>query len=192
MDSNLALDGTNQLLLWEAMTATTAAPVLAERITVVVNGETKRLADGGVVANNPIGIALHEAACLWPNRPIGIVVSFDLYSEDSKSTQEYVDLAQEFYPQMKFFQFLPPVAATDAHALFSSKRVHMQEIFERSRKYIHRSDEARQVLELLRASGKREVATVQTKPEPSDAPVTLKTTLDFESDEILSSEELMA
>ena len=33
------------------------------------------LADGGLVANDPTAIALREARALWPNRPIGTVVS---------------------------------------------------------------------------------------------------------------------
>ena len=33
------------------------------------------LADGGLVANDPTAIALREARALWPDRPIGTVLS---------------------------------------------------------------------------------------------------------------------
>ena len=114
------LQGTAQVALWQAVEATSAAPVLFPRALLKValddgsgdagdvrgkcgasgkensitgrgdragalalcgnaaNGAAKSfvwLADGGLVANDPTAIALCEARALWPERPIGTVLS---------------------------------------------------------------------------------------------------------------------
>lgn len=63
--------GTSNVPLWSALRATTSAPgyFKEHRIGMEIFG------DGAIVANNPTGIAIHEAACLFPNRPIACVVS---------------------------------------------------------------------------------------------------------------------
>ena len=35
----------------------------------------KRLSDGGLVANNPSGVAFHEAKKLWPNREVDFILN---------------------------------------------------------------------------------------------------------------------
>lgn len=58
--------------LSEALRATTAAPVYFDPFTDDI-GET--FCDGAVLVNNPTSVAIHEARCLWPDRPLGVVVS---------------------------------------------------------------------------------------------------------------------
>lgn len=58
--------------LSEALRATTAAPVYFDPFTDD-NGEA--FCDGAVLVNNPTSVAIHEARCLWPDRPLGVVVS---------------------------------------------------------------------------------------------------------------------
>ena len=65
------LPGTNHAELWQAVMATSAAPLFFPRATF----GGMRFADGGLVANDPTLIALREAATLWPSRALGLVVS---------------------------------------------------------------------------------------------------------------------
>ena len=65
------LAGTSDAELWQAIEATSAAPAIFP--TSALRG--MRLADGGLVANDPTLLALREARALWPGRPIGLVVS---------------------------------------------------------------------------------------------------------------------
>lgn len=58
--------------LSEGLRATTAAPVYFDPFTDAA-GEV--FCDGAVLVNNPTSVAIHEARCLWPERPLGVVVS---------------------------------------------------------------------------------------------------------------------
>lgn len=59
--------------VWEAVRATSAAPLFFEPITIKESGTT--FVDGGVRANNPIEHLSSEARSLWPGRSIGCLVS---------------------------------------------------------------------------------------------------------------------
>ena len=74
--------GTSSLRLWQAVEATSAAPFMFPRARI----GRKVLVDGGMVANDPTLIAIEEAAALWPDRPIGLVVS--LGTGEAKSERE--------------------------------------------------------------------------------------------------------
>lgn len=63
--------GTNDCEVWQAGRATSAAPTYFEPFEL--NGENYY--DGGVIANNPVRVALREAESLWPGREIGCVLS---------------------------------------------------------------------------------------------------------------------
>jgi hypothetical protein len=152
-DTEQALLGTSDICLWEALAATSAAPVLADRIDVVVDGVTKRLADGGLIANNPTAIAILEAATLWPDRPIGIVVSLDLYQSDAAVVDECITVTKQHHPDMQFYSFLPP-SVSGANPLSSDKR-ELTMMASDARQYIRESKEARTVMGLLRDSGAR-------------------------------------
>ena len=76
-----ALPGTSRAELWRAVAATSAAPFMFPRATL----GAMRLTDGGLVANDPTLVAIQEAAALWPDRPLGLVVSLGTGEEDDGS-----------------------------------------------------------------------------------------------------------
>jgi predicted acylesterase/phospholipase RssA len=59
--------------IWEAVRATSAAPLFFEPITMEESRAT--FIDGGVRANNPIDHLASEARFLWPGRSIGCLIS---------------------------------------------------------------------------------------------------------------------
>jgi calcium-independent phospholipase A2-gamma len=64
-------DGTHKYQVWQALRASSAAPGYYEEIKI--GGYIFH--DGGVIANNPSGIALHECKLLWPNTELNCVIS---------------------------------------------------------------------------------------------------------------------
>lgn len=54
----------NEISVWEAARATSAAPKIFKPYDHAASGHT--FADGGIYYNNPIEIALHEQAFIWP------------------------------------------------------------------------------------------------------------------------------
>ncbi|KAI0981528.1 hypothetical protein GJ496_003690 [Pomphorhynchus laevis] len=63
--------GSSNKSVFEAVRASTSIPFFYKPVTV----QKQYFADGGIVANNPVGIAIHESSCLWPDEPIHCVVS---------------------------------------------------------------------------------------------------------------------
>lgn len=57
--------------VWEALRASTAAPTFFEPVV----RDRLMFQDGGLLNNNPTSLAIHEARCLWPDRPIAAIVS---------------------------------------------------------------------------------------------------------------------
>jgi len=58
-------------LVWEALQASAAAPGYFEEVVL----GTMLHQDGGVIANNPTAIAVHEARLLWPTEKLQCIVS---------------------------------------------------------------------------------------------------------------------
>ncbi|CDF36512.1 Putative lysophospholipase [Chondrus crispus] len=95
--------------LSEGLRATTAAPVYFDPFT----DETGEVfCDGAVLVNNPTSVAIHEARCLWPGRPLGVVVSvgtglFNQSGEEvalqksEKSVKREVDAAEGAKPSRR-------------------------------------------------------------------------------------------
>ncbi len=61
--------------LYEALSATSAVPGLADRVKMTIDGVERSVADGVLMCNCPIAIAIDEARKLYPHRPLGVVIS---------------------------------------------------------------------------------------------------------------------
>jgi len=71
MSPHAHYDGTNKYKVWEAVRASTSAPGYFEEC--LLDGNVFQ--DGGLIANNPTSIALHECKLLWPDEELQCVVS---------------------------------------------------------------------------------------------------------------------
>ncbi|CAF2904537.1 unnamed protein product [Rotaria sp. Silwood2] len=71
MSPHTHYDGTSKYKVWEAVRASTCAPGYFEEY--LLDGNVFQ--DGGLIANNPTSIALHECKLLWPDEDIQCVVS---------------------------------------------------------------------------------------------------------------------
>ena len=60
-------------MLWEAARATSAAPGFFERIQF--QRSKASFADGALGRNNPIRVLINEARQIWPDLPLGCVIS---------------------------------------------------------------------------------------------------------------------
>jgi len=68
-------DDRNQVEMWRAGRATSAAPTYFEPARVKVQGEKRALIDGGVFVNNPALSAYAEAKRLWPDETDFVIAS---------------------------------------------------------------------------------------------------------------------
>ena len=64
-------DGTCKYKVWQAVRASSAAPGYYEDFKL----DGYIFHDGGILANNPTAIAIHEAKLLWPKSSINCIVS---------------------------------------------------------------------------------------------------------------------
>lgn len=70
-DVESAFMGSSEMTLWQAIRASSAAPVFFDDCQI----EDKKFVDGGFMANNPSGVALSEAKKLWPDREVDLLLS---------------------------------------------------------------------------------------------------------------------
>lgn len=102
-------EGTHKVSLWEAMSATTAIPVVSERTPISIDGTEKKIADGFHVANNPTAVAIAESKSLWPRRPIGVILVLGLSEDDTEQVKQAVEKVQWTEPLLDYVRLRPPI-----------------------------------------------------------------------------------
>merc|ERR1712043_38510 len=149
------MGGTNDVKLWEAMTATSAAPVLANRVDLTWDGQTSRFGDGAVICNSPVAIAINEAKSIWPDRPLGVILSISLGDEsETEMIQRSVAAAQRSNPELHFLRLQPPCLKKYSVAETSAKV--LEQMKDDVRSYVRESSEIEKLLsELNKKSIKR-------------------------------------
>ncbi len=131
-------NGTSQIKLWEAMAATSAIPGGFDRVKVNVNGKSKVLADGSVCCNCPVSVALKEAQSIWPNRPIGVVLSFGLDNLQSNFAETAIESVRLNHPQLHYERIMIP--DVDRLKSLETDKNRIREIEDCVRRYMNSED----------------------------------------------------
>jgi len=106
-DIHSLADSTSSVLLCEAMAATSAVPPLVDRVTVNCDGKQISLGDGGVISASPVVHAFDEASRLYPDRPIGVVLSFGFTNDQDAHVSRAVDVMRMSSPNLHFQRIAP-------------------------------------------------------------------------------------
>ena len=141
-----ALPGTHKLPLYLSMSATSAAPGAFNRTIAKIDGKNYQLVDGCLVQNSPVTTAVREAKLLWPDRPIGNIISLGLDDKETESTRDALSMIKTKYTDMQFFRLMPPIDG------FSASETNLKKIecyMNLTKNYIRTSDEAKEAVAAL-------------------------------------------
>mmetsp|Transcript_19233 Transcript_19233/g.22239 ORF Transcript_19233/g.22239 Transcript_19233/m.22239 type:complete len:485 (+) Transcript_19233:120-1574(+) len=105
-DFELAKSSSSATLI-EAMAATSAVPGLVGRVEINVDGKDRLFADGNVVANSPLTVALNEARRLYPNRPLGVVMSIRFDQAEDHFASRAIAIAKLSHPNLHYQRICP-------------------------------------------------------------------------------------
>ena len=117
-------ESSSLIYLSQAMAATSAVPGVLDRVRVNVDGKQRSLADGMLVANNPIAIALDEARRLCPDRPLGVVLSIGFDSSDDDFANRAIAIARLKHPNLHYQRIAPNKVFID----FTAKETDLKKI----------------------------------------------------------------
>lgn len=128
------------------------------------------LADGGLVANDPTAVALREARALWPDRPIGTVVSLgtgtrsELGADTDEPARSPIGRAVRACggPSARFYRFNPRVRGV---SMIDSNEAKLRAMEESARKFFRASLEAREAVARLIESRARQQCTTSRQPD---------------------------
>jgi len=104
------LPGTCDLDLDVAIHATTGIPGISDRVDLKYENEWISLADGGIVSNCPIALAIMEAQQLWPRRPMGVILSIGLDVSQDRFVYRAFDVARVLSPSCHLYRIIPEKA----------------------------------------------------------------------------------
>lgn len=93
--------------LYEAMAATGAAPLLMDTVQAQVDGNVRSMADGGMLQNCPISLAIDEARRLYGNRPIGVILNVGYSKEEEIFIHRTIETTRLVHPDLHFQRIAP-------------------------------------------------------------------------------------
>ena len=101
--------GSSDINIADAIGATAGVPGIARRVRINTTKGAVSLADGGMMCNCPIAIAIDEARRLFPNRPIGVILSLGLDENENHDAQRAADITRQLcYPNLTYQRILIP------------------------------------------------------------------------------------
>lgn len=100
-------NSSSDMMLNEAMAATSAMPLLVERVRVEVDGKEKVMADGMMFQSCPISLCLDQAERLYPGRPIGTILNIGFGTDEVMLIEKTVEAAKMKHVNMHFHRICP-------------------------------------------------------------------------------------
>lgn len=97
----------SDMMLYEAMAATSAVPLLVDRVRVEVEGKMKIMADGMMFQSCPISLCLDQAERLYPGRSIGTIINLGFGTDEVNLIERTVKAAKRIHPKMQFHRVCP-------------------------------------------------------------------------------------
>ena len=99
--------GCSSVSLAKAMSATSAVPTVYKAIKMNIEGKEMEFADGGIFCENPIAIAISEARRLFPDRPLGVIMSVGLNTREDEFCCRAIEMASQYHPSLHFHRIIP-------------------------------------------------------------------------------------
>ncbi len=107
-DDSSMFNSSSSIEMHKAIAATTALPVVVDRIHTQIDGKDVSLADGGIFGDCPIAVAIDEARRLYPRRPLGVILSIGMNEHlEKKMIEQVVKTAKIIHPKMYFQRIAP-------------------------------------------------------------------------------------
>jgi len=102
--TDAVIDSSSSTSILNAAGATSAIPGVIEQPVAEVDGKVMTFGDGAIYLNCPVVAAIDEARRLYPNRPLGAVLSIGFGDENLSSAMR---VAKEVNPRMHFHRIVP-------------------------------------------------------------------------------------
>ena len=107
-DVTRIIRSTSSVSIGDAAAGTSAVPGLVAPVKIEIDhGEQIFLADGGLFCNSPVAIALNEAMKLYPNRPIGVVLSIGCNIDEETFANRAIEITKKQYPSLHYHRIAP-------------------------------------------------------------------------------------
>lgn len=106
----------NKMMLYEGCAATSAVPVLVDRVRIEVDDHLRIFADGMMFQNCPMSLCIDEAQRLYPNRPIGVIVSLGFTNDEDELIQKTIESTRIRHPNLHFQRIVPSHITEDFSA----------------------------------------------------------------------------
>lgn len=104
------------MMLYEGCAATSAVPVLVDRVRIEVDDHLRIFADGMMFQNCPMSLCIDEAQRLYPNRPIGVIVSLGFTNDEDELIQKTIESTRIRHPNLHFQRIVPSHITEDFSA----------------------------------------------------------------------------
>jgi len=141
-DVDPIVDSSSEVSAAEAAVGTGSLPGVMKRVRSKVNGKLVSIADGGLFANCPLVVAFDQARHLYPNRPLGVVLSlgFEKVNNDTQVIAQALKVVKSVNPKLHFHRIIPDHLTAKANPLATELSTHTI-LEERVRNYVLKNEQ---------------------------------------------------
>eukprot|EP00554_Chaetoceros_debilis_P003506 CAMPEP_0194090652 /NCGR_PEP_ID=MMETSP0149-20130528/39979_1 /TAXON_ID=122233 /ORGANISM="Chaetoceros debilis, Strain MM31A-1" /LENGTH=336 /DNA_ID=CAMNT_0038774975 /DNA_START=55 /DNA_END=1062 /DNA_ORIENTATION=- len=127
--SDALAKSSSDMMMHEAMAATSAVPLLVDRVRVKVESKLKVMADGMMFQSCPISLCLDQAEKLYPGRSIGTILNLGFGTDEVELIERTVKAAREVHPNIQFQRVCPShIMNKFSPAETSTKKINQMEV----------------------------------------------------------------